>query len=243
MKYSTYIILLLLLASCNSFYLNSMKRIGLFDNQAYLEEIKVPEKKVIFVPMQHVGTKDYYKDVKYKMDSLQNLGFKPFIESIIIPDYLDINQKEYFYKKFRKITGNVGNLYLDTINNTFVGKVKLPNNHNLINQPPNDELFDMSEAVNIDAHLDSIILKFEKMHGTIALTKCDLETDIYDLSYNCKTLDKKTQLLFKELFTLRYRDSIIADATLKSNNRKIVLVYGKNHFEGLKKFLEINKSQ
>ncbi|MBA3985124.1 MAG: hypothetical protein H0X63_00735 [Flavobacteriales bacterium] len=230
-----YFLILLLLGSCVKLALN---RAGIVDKEVKINQLYNGTKNVLFIEMHHIGKKEFYKNVKTLTDSLQINNFSIFYESIIVPEYLSQEESKSLAKKHRKITGNSGNLYLDTINNILLGKYKIPKKYKLINQPSNEYLFDIDYAQNMDAQLDSIILKFEKMFGNIELTECDLQTELYEASFDCETLSRKDRKMYIDSIVIGYRNSIITDAVFNSKNNKIALFYGKAHFTGIKKLLE-----
>jgi hypothetical protein len=47
--------------------------IGVFDKEAKEKRISNEKKELVFIPMHHVGKKEFYDDVKKKIDSLHQL--------------------------------------------------------------------------------------------------------------------------------------------------------------------------
>lgn len=234
-KYAFFIIILLTLSSCVRM---AFKSAGLFEDKVTVNKLYNNDKEVYFLELQHFGRKEYYSDLKKKVDSLQKKNVSLFYESVIYPDYLTKEDKITLVKKHRKLSGSSGNIYLDTLTNKLYGKYKMPKKYDLINQPANEELYDLSKATNVDAQLDSLLIKFENLYGKVELSECDKQTDLYDMSYDCETLDRKARKIYSDSIALYYRNSIIVDKVLQSSSNKIAIVYGKFHYKGVKEMLK-----
>ena len=79
MKKPLILFTLFILTSCGQFMTNrALKKSGVFDTKSGLKVIENNQKKIIFIPMHHIGKKEFYDDVANKVDSLQNLNFSVF---------------------------------------------------------------------------------------------------------------------------------------------------------------------
>ena len=66
--------------SCkNHLYNSALQRKGFFSDKIYLSKMANQNKEIVFIPMSHLGTKEFYKDVKFKIDSLKKNGLFPLL--------------------------------------------------------------------------------------------------------------------------------------------------------------------
>ena len=108
MKKLLLLIPLIVLSSCASKLVDfALKKNGVLDTKAVLQPLEYDDKKIVFLNMIHLGTKEYYADVKSKIDSLQKEGFFVMYEGLylrkserIIKENDTVN-----YLKFRKVMG------------------------------------------------------------------------------------------------------------------------------------------
>ncbi|PKP24057.1 MAG: hypothetical protein CVU03_13890 [Bacteroidetes bacterium HGW-Bacteroidetes-2] len=98
MKYTIYISLFLLLASCNSFYLKTLEKVGVFNENTVIDSIEFKCKEILFIPMHRIGTGNFYQDVKHKADSLQKLAFENR-RNEYLKSKKTTNKKNYLYLK------------------------------------------------------------------------------------------------------------------------------------------------
>ena len=222
----------LLLTSCKSFVLSVL---GATETNIPLRYITNGEKKLVFFPMHHIGKREFYDDVKYKLDSFIKEGYVVYYEGVKPSTTTDSLQNDSIYRKARKISGaNFASLkanggYIDTINKTFLGKksnyvVK----HNLINQPKYlISTVDTLRYKKIDAGIVELISASENKFGPVTLNSYDFET-----SFNDKYKVKRDKNM-KKYFLEEYRNAIIASSIINDPNKKILLLYGKLHFKGI----------
>jgi hypothetical protein len=223
----------ILFSSClQKIVLNSL---GALDDSVSLKYISNGKKQIAFVPMHHIGKKEFYDDAKNKIDSLMSKGYQVYFENVSMRVVQDSLQKDTLYRKARKITGvdfatafaNKG--YIDTINNTLLGKkTSLIKEYHLVNQPK--KLFPINDTVrvkNVDANFVQLIAACENKYGPIILDKYDYET-----KFGEKYKIKRNKELF-EYFAFRFRNTVISNSILHDSNDKIILVYGSKHFEGI----------
>lgn len=230
-KFIAIIITFLILStfsSCNSLYL---KHSGILDDKPELKRISNDTKNIIFLPIHHIGKKEYYNNLSKKVDSLTLLGYVTFYEEVTTK----LKEKTEYIplaKKFRKIQGdfNAGNGYLDSLNNN--------SEYELINQPKFHEMgIDTLTAVNADLTLERIISEFELNNGEIKLNECDEKTDLGS-NYNCESLNKKLRQDFRENYILGMRNINLANLINESESNKIFVIYGASHYKGLLKELK-----
>ena len=240
---STYNILILvflqpLFSSCAKVILN---KLDAFENNMPLKYITNGKKNIVFFPMHHIGKRSFYDDTKNKVDSFIKLGYKVYYEAVLLGSVKDSLQKDTIYRKARKITGvdfvtaraNAG--YIDTINNTLLGKkTKLISKYNLINQPKNlIPKSDTSKIRNVDATFVQLINECEKKYGPIILEKYDFETNFGE-----KYKFKRSKGI-NEYFLYIFRNHLIADSIMNDRENKIIIVFGGLHFKGILEDLQM----
>lgn len=218
----------ILLIGCTSMKFNfALKSIGAFDDKIKLTKLTNQQKEVVFIPMAHIGTELFYKDVAQKLDSLQKIGFYVFFESVAV------NRNDTMsMRKFRKFQGfpvpkkDKGYMYL--IDSIY--KIKLEKK--LISQPSYTLLgVNPNSSRNVDVSFIDIINEYEKKYGEIILEDCDYSVPIYEKT-NCKNdaINKKT----KEELVLNFRNRNVVSQLVLDSHKKIAVIYGKSHFVGIK---------
>lgn len=241
-----YIIMLsvcqLVLCSCATILLN---HIGISDKKVSTRFITSDEKQIVFIPMHHIGKKEFYRNVRHMADSFLAMDYQIFFETVRKEGLRDSSHKDTIYRKVRKLLGvdfvtiaNNGG-YIDTVNNKIFGKkLKYISKHDLINQPRGLLLnLDSQRVNNVDADIVELISASEEKYSPIILEKYDFETP-FGQKYKP---DIKKEM--KNYFLLEYRNKIVSDAVLNSPYKKILIVYGAKHFEGILQNLQkANKS-
>ncbi|MEO7524164.1 MAG: hypothetical protein ABIT58_08725 [Ferruginibacter sp.] len=230
-----------------SFYLSSCYRIafskvGAFQKSASPIKISNAKKDVVFIPMHHVGKKEFYDDVKRIADSLQNLGYVFYYEAVKISPVKDSLSADTLRRKMRKVIGNdvfsakVNGGYIDTVNHTFLHKkLKIIRKENLVNQPPFIRMnIDTAKGRWGDAYLSDMIPAFEKKFGNIALSDCDFSTAL-DAKYKCSKHKGKEE---KNFLLVEYRNECVATKMMNNPDDKIAVIYGAMHFDGVLKMLQ-----
>ena len=220
------------LFSCTSMKINlGLKLIGAYDEVIILEKLKNQEKEIIFFPMVHIGTENFYNDVKMKIDSLEKIGFITYYEKVDSEINDTLNQR-----KLKKITGfpipKRGRGYMSILDSVFKGKLK----KKLISQPNYSVLgVDSLKGTNVDVNLKQLIAEFERRYGKINLEECDFKTSIHSKTV-CK--DETITDKQKDEVILGYRNDYITSKILNGNINKLILIYGKEHFIGIRKNLQ-----
>lgn len=240
-----YLLILILLTSCKSNIINNFfEREGIYDETSKIEKLK-GENEIIIIPIHHIGTEKFYKNVKKKVDSLINLNYKIYYE-MILTDNIKSNDsiKQQLMDttmtlKFRKAFGLLGLSKKGTSNYVDFFKEKgIKIKKNLVAQPNLIELgLKNNLSENIDATMDELIKAYENKYGNIILDDYDFKTKIFD-DYDrnkCENIvDKK---VFDE-FVLHYRNNIVLNKINQNKDAKIAIIYGKAHFVGIKDSLQ-----
>jgi len=199
-----------------------------------IEPIAFKNKKIVFIPISHVGQVKFYNDLKDTVQSLKNSRYNIFYEGISHKkaDYDSITS-DILIRKNRKISGgNIFNLkhYKD------LEKVPM---YKLIFKDfkvqPNFEELGISETdVNADLNLEQFVRLNENKFGIIELDSIDINTPI-DLPYSGKkNLGKYDWSLLDE------RNQNVANMVKKSSCEKIAIIYGSKHYKGIKKYIRSN---
>lgn len=230
------VIICLIMTSCSSIWL---KYSGVLDEKPELRAMTDGDKDVIYLPLHHIGRKEYYEAMAQQIDSLQNEDYIVFYEMVNV-NAQDTSVYIELAKKFRKIEGDLGaaNGYLDTLNNRIYGTIAYDEKYVMMNQPSFSDLgVDSNSAVNADISLEELIGAFEKKHGVITLSPCDINTDL-KASYNCETIPNKLRKDFRKSFVLDLRNEQLAERIRASEAKNIFVIYGARHYKGLLKELK-----
>ncbi len=218
---------------------------GVLKKTASVKQINNSEKKIVFIPMHHIGKESFYRDAMNKIDSLKHAGYTVYYEGLKFSRMNDSLKNDTLAMKLRKVIGldmramksNGG--YIDTINNTVMGvKVKAVKRHHLVNQPRGYTMFDTTIDKRADVYLSDALNAFEEKYGPIALTDCDFNTKPKD-KYKCNGYKGSGD---KNFITLDYRNEFIVNEIIKDAHNKIVIVYGARHFKGVLEGLQKHDS-
>lgn len=235
MKKVMLLLLIIIATSCTSMLLNSaLKDIGAFDDKVTMDSLSNGEKEVAFINMHHVGREEFYRDAAFKIDSLQNLDYMVFYESVIEEKNTDSIVKDHNERKIRKILGFIPEEHLDTVNNRLFGKYKYSGTYDLINQPDYHRMnVDTTTAVKADVSLNTLIEAFEKKHAQIELNNCDMDLSLSSTSYNCERASKSVQKAFMDEFIMDFRNAHLAKLIHHQKRPKIAVIFGKAHLSGM----------
>ncbi len=236
MKNSLFILIaLLFFTSCRNYWFNQgLKMIGAYDTKIEIKTlVKFDEdKSVIFLPMVHLSTSQFYDDVTQKVDSLQKEGYFIYYESV----KASITQ-DTALRKLRKIRGvpaaTIGGD--DAIDSLLIAN-NLKVKGELMMQPAYITLGVMeNNSRNVDAALLEMIAYYELLNGEVILEDCDFTTDIDKMS-TCE-MEKRDKKKYDELI-LEFRNNIVVQEIINErNHKKIAVIYGKRHFIGIEKEL------
>lgn len=235
---------ILLLTSCKSYIANYyFKSVGVYDNKIKLEKLSNNEKEIVLFGMHHIGKKEFYNDVKTKVDSLIKKDYLFYLEGISSnfsgktnltkEDSIVLIDLAY---KFRKILGKP--LLYKNMESDFIELFKskgIKIKENLIKQPSYAE-FGLSQktAINSDLSAEEILKIYENKYGKIIMEPCDYQTKFYEES----TCAIKSQKKIYDEVILQIRNNSIITHVLNEKKSKIAIIYGKNHFIGIKDSLQ-----
>jgi hypothetical protein len=204
---------------------------GVFSDEVKTSSVVNTEKAVVFIPMHHIGTQLFYDDVSKKIDSLKQLEYYFFYEKIkgdsaSIPDSITL-------LKIRKLlviplSKDAKSNYLSFIKD----KVKVKLKKDLVSQPQvNIFGLDGKNALNVDCYLNDLITEYENRYGKLELSTCDYQTPFYEKSKcpNDRELKSKSKTIIVD-----YRNSIVVQEILRNEHSKIAIIYGEEHFVGIK---------
>ncbi|MGA9211992.1 hypothetical protein [Kaistella sp.] len=218
---------LLFLTSCVSAVL---KLTGITEANAKVNQFNFEQKKCAFLGMHHIGKEEFYNDVKKKIDSLRKENFVVFYEGFKVSKSSDKQDLKNNTMKFRKITNIPISLYIDSTNHAIGLDMK---KWKLVNQPEDKDLgIDSTKDINAELPFGVLINKFEERYGEIILDKCDFETPLLSKEYKCTSIKNGLQK-FQKL-----RNQELAQQIMESKNKKIAIVFGKDHYKDLRKILD-----
>lgn len=213
----------------------ALKSLDIYEDGVSVSTYKNEEKTLTYIPMKHIGTKNFYKNVTAIADSLAAEGFVFFLEGVRV-DTLKFSKQEIdtIQFKIRKITGVNVSKYLDTVNNTLMG-LKYKNKKGLINQPEYSK-FGITETNGkiVDVPMNLLVEKYENKFGSIYLDACDYAT-VPNTFYGCDKAPEDN----KNYIILDYRNLNLAKKIMSSNHTKIAVLYGALHEAGL--YTELKK--
>ena len=238
MKKTFILLIFFTLTSCSLIFTSrALKKTGVLDEKSELKIIKSKKQKILFIPMHHVGRKEYYNDVANKIDSLQNQNFTVFYEGVIDSKETDSLTRKKSLLKLRKIMGffpQGQKGYLDTTTNVIAGKIKYKGQYKLINQPSHKQLkVDSLNSIRADISLTELITEFEKNNGEIKLDSCDYQFSLKGKEYKCKKAKRSLRKIFEKEYVKSNRNKYLAERIFNSKKNKILIVYGDAHYTGL----------
>lgn len=236
MKKFTLLFLLLIVistTSCSSsamhFYL---KRYGIYDENTSVQVYTNLNKTIAYIPMKHIGPKQFYQNVTNKVDSLQTEGYIVFLEGTLIDSInLTKEQQDTVMLKMRWMTGIALNKrgYLDTVNGTLMG-IPFKNKKGIINQPRYKKLgIDTIKDRLVDVKMNLLVDEYESKYGKIILEECDYSTSIDQDIYKCHTIDQDKY----DYIVMHYRNKKLAESIMNENHNKIAILYGAKHEIGM----------
>ncbi|MDQ7916361.1 hypothetical protein RBU60_02145 [Mesonia sp. MT50] len=217
------LLLLILLTGCRSFILKTMVSKSVEIEVLYNKE---KDKKLVLLPMVHLNHPEFFEDVKHKLDSLRDDGYSVFYETVQLDSTLYASKEiDTITRKWRKIVGFHLTKYDDSENKSLPRALR--NNKYVAQTKKNIGL--KKQDRKIDVPIDTLIQVFEIKYDEVRLSPCDFLTDL-KAEYNCG----KTPLHQRKYILLKVRNQYIENKVLQSKDKKIALVYGKDHFKELK---------
>lgn len=236
--------LILLLTGCKSYIINNyFKSVGVYDAKIKLEKLSLNDKEIVLFSMHHIGKNEFYEDVKSKIDSLKKLDYFFYLEgvgsnfskktSINKTDSLKLVELAYKLRKIDRSLPLSKNGKTDYIEALKQKGIKLRDV--LVNQPNYLE-FGLSaiNSKNTDLKVEELLEMYENKYGKIILEPCDFETPYYEKSI-CKNKLNKNRFT---PFLVDERNNSILRHIANENKNKIAIIYGKEHFIGVKDSLQ-----
>lgn len=226
---------LFVLFSCKVFLINTaLEKLGIYDDKIELAYFNNDTKKILIFPMSHVGTNEFYNDVKNKIDSLKNEKYFFYYEKVTA-----LENQDSTLRKIRKIrgvpftqNGKMENLFDSLLSKKQKNRLK----KELVNQPSYEGLgLNEKNSRNVDATLKGILNHYEIKFGSITLQECDFNNSIYEKT-NCD--DKFSYKEEYDEAVINYRNQIVVNEILNENQfNKIAIIYGKGHLDGISDLL------
>ncbi len=106
--------------------------------------------------------------------------------------------------------------------------------YELIDQP-SYKVLGVTNSVWVDYSLIDLVNIYEKKYSIIELDSCDIKTGLNE-EYKC-AVDFATRNTFTKEIINKERNKLVAKTLINSNDKKIVIIYGKKHFAGIQKEL------
>ena len=228
---------LILFMSCVSTFVGvALKKVGATDKKATLKKLDYKDKDILFLEMIHLGQKEFFEDVKHKTDSLNELGYFIFHEGFHLKksEVPKISDNDTVALKFRKVTG------IDPLIDYSKAKSLVPyvDEYNLVDQPDYIKLgLTSSNSKAVDIAGSKLIEIYEKEKGEIRLYECDYESKLGNKNYDCKQAKKADRKYFMDEILIGERDKHIYENIQETDKNKILIIYGKKHFNGVKRLL------
>lgn len=248
MKKAFLLSILIFLSSCSMIMNSYLSGLGIYTDEVEFIKLQKENSEVLLIPNKHLATQTYYKNLRSSVDSLTNIDYFFFYETVL-PENLKTKEDTLKYKenllKFRRIR-NKSNYdliddggYIDTLNN----RITL-NNRNIklrkkLEYQFKPEFFFKNEADYdiVDVTISEMVDEFESRHGVIELTDCDYETEA-KVKYECENEDAKKNGRRLNDIIVDFRNEHVVDEILKGEHSKIAVIYGSAHMEGIQKLLE-----
>lgn len=224
-----------IISSCSVNHQEELLRNRYINKKVVLNKINYNDKLLYYLPIRHIGTKDYYEQVTTKIDSLRSLGFHFLFEgNSLRKSYNPIDGNLEPYLKFRKITGIDILLPYSKIPPYSEYCIK----YNLIDQPSYSE-FGMTEnnSESADLTIKQLIEDYETTYSKIILDSCDYNINLKE-KYSCSILGETSKKIFNKEIILKRRNENLVNKIKENKNNKLLIVYGENHFVEVKRILE-----
>lgn len=190
------------------------------------QTIKWNNKSIVFVPIAHASTPEFYNGVKSVVSDYKAKGYTVFYEQVTRAAKNDkaSGKPDTLSLKFRKLIG------LEPTRETYaILKNFFPG---IIVQPEYKELGITPSDLNADISLEQLVGKYEALYGPVELNNCDFETEEGGIGYNCGKLNNDLEPVI-----LDYRNEHVAGLVKSSKADKILIIYGAKHVPGMMKLL------
>lgn len=220
-----FLILLIICSSCKTIHVL---------NEIETEDVSVvqltnKEKIVEFIPMHHIGKPGFYDGVKDVIAHYKSEGFIVYYEGAGMNTEFDSATTDRYERKFRRMIG----VYLDT-----TGYAHYFHEHGLfkklVDQPRYYKLGISSSDKNVDVKKFKLVDEYEKRFGVIELRQIDTTLRFSEIYPPALKLPKENVMSV----IIDYRNENLANYIQKSDDKKIVVVYGEEHVNGTYKLLK-----
>jgi len=210
-----------------------MNNIGAYEDKAISKNFDYNEKKIVFIPMHHLGTEKFYNNIKSEIDSLKKENYYFLYEKVNLD-----RKDDTLMRKFRKIFS----LPLTRPNSGYKKMLDslYPNvkyKKTLIDQPSYEKLgLNSINSERSDVDVKDVINYYENKYDEIKLTDCDFNTSVYEKYTKCREENKIPKKQSDDAL-INFRNQIVAQNIKESSYKKIAVIYGKGHMEGILKIL------
>lgn len=201
---------------------DKLEKAGYYENNVQTRKISSASKEIVFIPMKHFGTEEFYADVMKSIDSLKNKGFYFLYEKVEV-DTSDTTAA----LKYKKIVGaplSRNSSYIELLKNNNIS-FKKP----LIDQPSYEQMgLSNTNSSVADATAKELVLYFEQKYGAIDLNDCEKKSSLFEAD-NCN--GKKIKAKQKDEVLINYRNAVVINKLLKNSGSKVAIIYGAAHID------------
>jgi 5S rRNA maturation endonuclease (ribonuclease M5) len=232
------ILLSVLIVSCSPTKMinNALTKVGILDEMPTVKKIAYRDKEIYFVEMKHLAKQAFYDNVLAKVDSFKKEGFFVLAEKVQLKSgnlLTKLNAHDSaIILKARKIVGFLPTAYSKNELLRDIAK-----DYNLVDQPMIVPIEETKNSKIADAFFDEMITRYEAAKGNIILTDCDYKTSFKD-DYKCETVSNANANFFQKEIVSNYRDTLISKLVINQSSNKILMIYGKAHYEPIKNIIE-----
>jgi hypothetical protein len=197
----------------------------MYAKEASFERWSNGDKTVVFIPMSHVSTPEFYADVKRIIDSMKHKNYTVYYEGTKKEKISDSTLNDRFERKLRKMLG----FYMDSVGYAAIfhkaGIFKTK-----IDQPAYHKLGIDNYDHNVDVTINDIMEAYEKQYGEIKLEVADMQIPLRSSAgyRNSMRLPRKKV----ENIVVGFRNTHLSTYIANSSDSNIVIVYGLAHLKG-----------
>jgi hypothetical protein len=189
---------------------------------------KLGNKEIKFIPMHHLGKKEFYDDVRNIVITNKNNGYRVYYELMSSDFTADSLLYDTIRRKERKLKGFSGTYKENAEGSTF---------KKYIQQPSYKDLGTDDNDIRADINCLQLINQWEKVNGPILLDSLDYNTPFNEkfskgFFYTKKEYNK---------IIIEYRDAFLINLIKTNPDNKILVLYGAGHKKDFRKQLK-NKS-
>lgn len=178
------------------------------------------EKQIIYLPLVHIGSQEYYQEIKDFLMEKRKAGYTVYYEGVKHSSGLQKSEKVILDLKLRRLLGIHLSAFDIKENKSLPGYV---NKKNYVYQSIKVLGIDSINDFNADLSRQELVELYEEENGIILLDSCDFRTPLFE-KYECSDGDA----YYKVIFT--YREDALIKKLLNSKHDKIVLLFGKSHW-------------